>query len=269
MVVLAVHSHPDDIEFGIAGTLFLLKERGCDIHYMNIADGCCGTSELSREEIIRIRRDEAIAACRLLGAEYHESLCSDMEVFYEDRLLRRLAAVVREVNPDIIFTAPPDDYMEDHMNACRLALGAAFTKGMPNYATIPPVLPVSGDVAVYHAAPHGLLDGMRRPFSPDFHVDIGPVMPRKTDMLACHMSQKKWLDRTQGFDSYLQAMKDLGARSAAGIDGVDYAEGFRRHLHLGYSRTEYDPVPGLLGPAVHFPPDIRPTSSAVDSDIAR
>ena len=44
-VVLAVGCHPDDIEFMMGGTLFLLKEAGCDCHYMNVAHGNCGTSQ--------------------------------------------------------------------------------------------------------------------------------------------------------------------------------------------------------------------------------
>jgi LmbE family N-acetylglucosaminyl deacetylase len=72
--VLALGCHPDDIEFMMAGTLFLLKEAGCSLHYMNLANGSCGTTQYSAEEIVRIRREEAQTAAQLLGAEYHESL---------------------------------------------------------------------------------------------------------------------------------------------------------------------------------------------------
>ena len=41
--ILAVGCHPDDIEFMMAGTLLLLRDRGCDIHYMNVANGNCGS----------------------------------------------------------------------------------------------------------------------------------------------------------------------------------------------------------------------------------
>ena len=42
---------PDDIEFMMAGTLFRLKEAGCEIHYMNVANGCCGTDRHEIDEI--------------------------------------------------------------------------------------------------------------------------------------------------------------------------------------------------------------------------
>ncbi len=244
--VLAIHSHPDDIEFAMSGTLFLLADAGCRIHYMNIANGSQGTAEHSREEIIRIRRDESVAAAEVLGAEFHESICDDMGVFYIGDYIRQVCAVVRRAAPDIILAASPQDYMEDHMNACRLALGGAFVRGMPNYRSIPPVDPIDRDVTIYHAMPHGLCDGLRNPIRPDFYVDVSPVIERKAEMLARHASQKDWLDRTQGFDSYIEAMTDMTARMGQLSGRFAFAEGWRRHLHFGYSRTERTPLEDLL-----------------------
>jgi LmbE family N-acetylglucosaminyl deacetylase len=251
MVIFAIHSHPDDIEFVIAGTLFLLKKADCEIHYMNIANGCYGTAEHTKEDIIRIRRDESMAACKRLGAVYHESICDDMGVFYTDNLIRQVTAVVREVSPDVILTASPEDYMEDHMNACRLALGGAFVRGMKNYNSIPSRPHIDKDVSVYHAVPHGLQDGLRRPIVSDFYIGIDTVIEDKVEMLACHESQKNWLDTSQGFDSYLTTMKELNARVADQIKNVSYAEGFRRHLHFGYSRDEIDPLSEILSDFIH------------------
>ena len=42
--VLAIAAHPDDIEFGMGGTLLLLGQAGCEIHYLNIADGSGGSA---------------------------------------------------------------------------------------------------------------------------------------------------------------------------------------------------------------------------------
>lgn len=246
--VFAVHSHPDDIEFTIAGTLFLLRDRGCEIHYMNIANGSCGTAEYNREEIIRIRRDEGIAAAEYLGATFHESLTDDMEVLYELGPLRRLASVMRDVKPDIVLTASPQDYMEDHMNACRLAVSAAFAMPVPNFVVDPPRDAVEKDVTVYHAMPHGLRDGLRNPIQPDFYVDVATVMEEKAEMLAKHASQKNWLDRTQGFGSYIDTMRALSRQVGTLSGRFEYAEGWRRHSHLGFSRTEIDPLSDLLGP---------------------
>lgn len=244
--VFAVHSHPDDIEFTMAGTLLRLRDYGCELHYMNIANGCCGTVEHSKEDIIRIRRQESINAAALLGAVFHESICDDICVFYTEKLIRKMTAVVRDVAPDIMLIASPDDYMEDHMNACRLALGAAFSRGLHNYQSIPQRQPVDNDVTIYHASPHGLLDGLRKAVIPDFYVDVSNVMDQKAKMLGCHLSQKNWLDHNQGMDSYIETMKTLTALVGEFSGRFNFAEGWRRHRHLGYSREEITPLEDIF-----------------------
>jgi Uncharacterized proteins, LmbE homologs len=57
--ILAIHAHPDDIEFQCAGTLLLLKERGCTITVATMTPGDCGSAEMDAETIARVRRDEA------------------------------------------------------------------------------------------------------------------------------------------------------------------------------------------------------------------
>ena len=48
MTVLAVGCHPDDMEFMMGGTLLLLKQAGCELHYINVANGCAGSATLGR-----------------------------------------------------------------------------------------------------------------------------------------------------------------------------------------------------------------------------
>jgi len=246
VTVFAFSCHPDDIEFMMGGTLFLLKRAGCALHYLNLADGSCGSTELGPGETAAKRRGEARRAATLLGAEFHESLVPDLEVFYTPELVRRATAVMREVKPDILLLPSPEDYMEDHMNTSRVGVTAAFCRGMPNFATLPPVPPTFQDVALYHALPYGLADGLRRRIEPDFYVDISPVIEDKQAMLACHESQKKWLDTSQGLDSYLIAMRDMSAEVGRRSGRFRFAEGWRRHSHLGFSAQERDPLGELL-----------------------
>ena len=246
VTVFAFACHPDDIEFMMGGTLFLLREAGCTLHYMNLANGNCGSVDLPPDQIAARRRQEAMSAAALLGAVYHESLVGDLEVFYTPELIRRAAAVMREVRPDILLLPSPQDYMEDHMNTCRVGVTAAFCRGIPNYITDPPRPPVFQDVVLYHAMPYGLADGLRRPIDADLYVDIGPVIDRKEAMLACHESQKKWLDASQGLDSYLATMRDMSAEMGRRSGRFRCAEGWRRHAHLGFSARETDPLAYLL-----------------------
>jgi LmbE family N-acetylglucosaminyl deacetylase len=242
----AVAAHPDDIEFVMAGTLILLGAAGYELHYMNIANGCCGSTVESARHTAERRAREALAAADSIGAEFHPSLVNDLEIFYNHDTLTRLAAVMREVAPEIVLTHSPVDYMEDHTNACRLAVTAAFARGMPNYPTQPPRDPTDQPLTIYHAQPHGNRDPLGHTVRPGIFVDIGGVLDKKTAMLACHASQQQWLDASQGLNSYLQAMKDL-SREVGHLSGrFEYAEGWRRHLHLGFCAAEADPLVAAL-----------------------
>jgi LmbE family N-acetylglucosaminyl deacetylase len=244
--VLALVAHPDDIEFMMAGTLFRLKDLGCEVHYMTVANGSCGTIEYSYEDIVRMRRAEAMAAAEYMGAVYHESLANDFEVFYQDDLIRQVAAVIRKVKPDMVFLPSLEDYMEDHMNSARIGVTAAFAKGCPNYVSIPPVDAIQMDVVLYHAMPSGLRDMMGAPIIPSLFVDISGVMDRKTSMLGMHKSQQSWLDASQGMNEYLLTMENMSREVGRLSRKYEYAEGWRLHNHLGYSRTRQDPLGELF-----------------------
>ncbi len=245
-VAFAIAAHPDDIEFLMAGTLIHLRDAGFAIHYMNVANGCCGTTEYDAATITLMRREEGQRAAESIGAVFHDSICNDLEIFYDRTNLRRLASVIREVAPEIILTHSPVDYMEDHTNTCRLAVTAAFSRGMRNFEVDPPRPIIEQPVTIYHAQPYSNRDPLRRPVEPELFVDVSDVMDAKVAMLACHVSQKKWLDESQGLDSYLQTMRELDAQVGAMSGAFAYAEGWRRHLHLGFCTAEADPLSETL-----------------------
>jgi LmbE family N-acetylglucosaminyl deacetylase len=117
---------------------------------------------------------------------------------------------------------------------------------MKNFVTSPEVAIYDKPVALYHALPHGLKDALRQPVAPHFFADIGPVLARKRAMLACHASQKEWLDITQGMDAYLDEMERM-SREVGCISGkYVFAEGWRRHSHLGFGPEDFDPIADFL-----------------------
>jgi len=244
--VFAVAAHPDDIEFGMAGTLILLSRAGCEIHYMNIANGSCGSTEHDARATAEMRLGEAMNAAARIGAVFHKPLVCDAEIFFEPKLLARVASIVRSVAPDVLLVPSPRDYMEDHENACRLAVTAAFCRGMRNFPVDPPRAPVAGDVVVYHAQPHGNRDSLNRVVRPDFFVDISSVIEEKSDMLAEHASQKDWLDRSQGMGAYLDAMRGYAGEMGEMSTSCRFAEGWRRHNPLGLFAGDADPLTRLL-----------------------
>jgi LmbE family N-acetylglucosaminyl deacetylase len=249
-VAFAIAAHPDDIEFLMAGTLILLGRAGYELHYMNLADGCCGTTQYDAQTIASMRRREAQQAAAQIGAIFHESLCHDLEILYDLRLLRRLASIVRQVRPRIVLTHSPVDYMEDHTNTCRLAVTAAFARGMPNFVVDPPCDAIDIPVTIYHAQPYSHRDPLRNVVWPELFVDTSEVIEQKVAMLACHASQRLWLDQSQGLDSYLQTLRELDAEAGRMSGVFQYAEGWRRHLHLGFSPRDEDPLSEALGPRV-------------------
>ncbi len=242
----AIACHPDDTEFMMSGTLMLLGQSGYEIHYMNVANGSCGTAVHSKDEIIGIRTQEARTAAESIGAIFHPPLVDDLEVYYDRILVSKVCGVIRTVDPEILLLQSPQDYMEDHMNTVRVSVTAAFCRNMKNFVTDPPVAMVSTDMAVYHALPYGLKDQLRKPIVPDLYVDVSSVLEAKRKMLACHKSQKEWLDHSQGLDSYLKTMENMCAEVGTMSKKFKYAEGWRRHNHLGFGPEEFDPLSQAL-----------------------
>jgi LmbE family N-acetylglucosaminyl deacetylase len=244
---LAIAAHPDDIEFVMAGTLLLLRQRGWEVHCLNLSRGNLGSTTMAAKATARVRRSEAQKAARVLGAMWHPPICTDLQIFYNDRTLRQLAAVIREVAPAIVLTHSLEDYMEDHMNTARLAATAAFARGMRNYRTIPHRRTTSQPVTIYHANPHGLCDRLRRRVVPGVFVDTTAVHATKRAALACHASQKEWLDLSQGLDSYLVTMDEMSRAVGRLSKKFTHAEGWRRHSHLGFCGEHDDPLRDALG----------------------
>ncbi len=247
MTVLIIACHPDDMELMMAGTALLLKDKGCTLHCINVANGSGGSTELGPIEIAALRRKESMRSAGLLDAVIHESLVNSLEVFYTQNLIRRIAGLVRDVQPDIVLTQSLEDYMEDHMNTARIAVTGTFLRNVPNYQSIPNLPAVFGDVMLYHATPHILTDMMRQPIVPELYVNVTGVMERKEQMLACHASQKEWLDRTQGFDSYLKTMGTITETVGGMSRRFRFAEGWRRHSHVGFARQDCNPLADILG----------------------
>jgi len=153
---------------------------------------------------------------------------------------------MRMVAPDILLVPSPQDYMEDHTNACRLAVTAAFCRGMRNFPVNPPRPPIECDITVYHAQPHGNRDSLNRLIRPDFFIDISSVIEEKANMLAEHKSQKEWLDHSQGMDAYLNTMRGFASEMGSLSTRCEFAEGWRRHNPLGLCAADADPLANLL-----------------------
>jgi len=239
--VLAIGAHPDDVEFLCAGTLLLLKELGCELHVATMSLGDGGSLELPGSQIRLVRRKEAESACQLIGAAYHYAGFSDFSFFDDNATNRRTAALLREIDPWLVITHPPVDYISDHEITSRVVRNATFIGPAPNYDTMSysPVERSSEIPYLYYMQPVENRDIYGRKVIPRFYVDISDQMKRKEELLACHKSQREWLREHHGMDEYLEILRrwnsDLG-QAASEISGrpVTYAEGYRQHLGHSY-----------------------------------
>ena len=118
---------------------------------------------------------------------------------------------------------------------------------MPNFPTDPPVDAVTGPVTVYHAQPYSNHDPLGELVTPHYYVDVTDREETKVEMLTKHVSQKQWLDESQGLDSYLQAMRQLDREVGQMSAQYEYAEGWRKHLHLGFCGPDDNPLMDALG----------------------
>jgi LmbE family N-acetylglucosaminyl deacetylase len=235
--VLAIHAHPDDVEFTCAGTLALLRERGCSVTIATMTAGDCGSAEHDADAIAAIRRDEARASGELIQAAYVCLEFRDLAIFNDDDSRRRVTELLRRVRADLILTAPPHDYIADHEITSLLVRDACFGASCPNYATRQwePAPPLPRIPHLYFVDPLEGHDRLGRSVPPDFRVDVTRVLETKRRMLACHASQRNWLLRQHGIDEYLEAQARWGAVRGAEI-GVGQAEAFRQYRGHPYPR---------------------------------
>jgi LmbE family N-acetylglucosaminyl deacetylase len=234
--VLALMAHPDDIEITCAGTLILLRAAGWDVHMATMTAGDLGSATLPAAAISRIRRKEAAASARLLGAGYTCLGIPDLTIAHGERQKRIVTGLLRAVRPDLLITHPPVDYMADHEQTSYLARDAAFGSTIRNWAARRPVGVRAGKVAppcdtlpaLLFADPIDLAtpDGSRARARQV--VDISSVIEQKAAMLAAHASQRAWLQQQHGEDEYLHWMRRVGVERARafGRKTVTHAEGF-------------------------------------------
>ena len=237
------------MEFLCAGTLLHLADRGGSIHVATMTPGDCGSTRLSATAIARLRRKEAGESARLLGARYDCLEERDLRVFYEGRTLMKVMELVRRVSPRLVFTHSPTDYMVDHENTSRLvqtacfgAMATTFKTGSRRAARATGFVP-----HLYYAAPFGGRDILGRAVKSSLWVNTTQVIGRQTAMLACHKSQREWLESQQGIDNYLDFLRrravQLGKQA-----GVAFAEGFRQHLGAGFPQNNL--LTALMGDLV-------------------
>jgi bacillithiol biosynthesis deacetylase BshB1 len=174
--VLAIGSHPDDVELGCGGTLALLARQGKKVGILHLTRGERGTRGTLAE-----RRTEAENAARVLGAADLDFLdCGDGSLRTGEAEEDALIAKLREWRPEAILGPTPSDRHPDHGRSHQLVQAACFYAGLRNRH------PESGEPF----RPGAIFSYMQHdPFQPTFIVDVGEVWERKIEALRCYHSQ--------------------------------------------------------------------------------
>jgi len=258
--VLALFAHPDDAEFLCAGTLIHLANRGAIVHLATMTSGDCGSTILPASKISRIRVKEGQRAAGLLGAQYTCLKEKDLLVFYDRHTLCKVMELVRRLDPSLVFTHSPSDYMLDHETTSRLCQTACFGAMAPNFRTGArnPAKPLRTLPHLYYTQPVGSTDILGKEIIPGLCVNIDATLARKEGMLACHESQQAWLKSQQGVSGPSDTMRKMAAWTGV-LAAFQWAEGFRQHLGQGFPQN--DLLTTLLGELVRKPKSQGPTAS--------
>ncbi len=193
--ILAIGSHPDDIEYGCGGTLIKYTDAGHRVFLYVATQGSFGGEP-------GIRRQEMEESARLMGIE--ELIWgdyTDTRIPLSQEVIEEMEGIIRRVRPRFIFTHWHDDTHQDHRHLTACTLSA--TRYIPNFL---------------------LYEGpTSQNFNANVFVDITAVLKRKMGLLEAHASQmtKTHIEETSILDM---------ARSAATFRGIQarvrYAEGF-------------------------------------------
>ena len=127
---LFIGPHPDDIEIGAGATAAKLAARGKSVCFLICLDGRYGSETIPPEELVGIRKQEALASAKALGVSDVRFLdLSDGGFYKPNELVRGIAQTVGEFKPDVIFAPDPcvtSECHTDHLNVGNAARRIAY-----------------------------------------------------------------------------------------------------------------------------------------------
>jgi LmbE family N-acetylglucosaminyl deacetylase len=224
--ILVVSAHPDDVDFGLAGSVAKWTAEGIDVSYCIVTDGDAGGDDLEmpREEMARVRRVEQTAAAATVGVTDLRFLAHpDGRLQPTIELRRDISRVIRSVRPQRVVCQSPERIWErvyashpDHLAAGEATVCAVYPDARNPFAH--PELLADG-LEPWSVAELWM---MAHP-SVDVYVDTTDTIDKKVAALQCHVSQ---IPDPAGLD---QRMRDWGAMIGArvGLPEGRLAEAFK------------------------------------------
>ena len=189
---LVVTAHPDDVDFGAAGTIAAWTQAGIEVVYCIVTDGDAGGFDpaIPRSEIPSIRRAEQEAAAKAVGVDQLHFLgYPDGRLTVTFDLRRDISRVIRQVRPQRVVCQSPERNWNrlgashpDHLAAAEAALFAVYPDARNPFA-YPDLVDEGYDA---HIVPEVWVMGGP---DPDTYVDITDTLDHKIAALRCHHSQ--------------------------------------------------------------------------------
>ncbi|HTC01283.1 MAG TPA: bacillithiol biosynthesis deacetylase BshB1 [Ferruginibacter sp.] len=227
--ILAFGAHPDDVELSCGGTLLIEKLNGKKTGVIDLTQG-----ELGTRGTPETRKKEAAAAAKILQLDVRENLELADGFFQNDEMhQRKIIAVIRKYQPEIVLCNAPDDRHPDHGKGARLIVDSVFLSGLRKIITTHNG--ATQDVWRPKYVFHYIQD---KYLAPNFLIDITKVMDKKIESVKAYGTQfhNPDLDEPQTYistpdfmDSVLYRAKMLGK-----MIGVTYAEGFISNKMIGF-----------------------------------
>ena len=187
--VLVLAAHPDDPEFHAGGLLAAHRELGSVVKMVSLTDGSAGHFQRSPAALGPMRRAEAAAAGRVIGAAYETWDIPDGQLMPTLEVRWRVIREIRTFAPDLLLTHRTCDYHPDHRAVGQLVQDASYMVTVPN---------VLGDVPALRKDPvvAYMADTFSKPnrMAADVVLDVTVRLDAIVAMLACHRSQVfEWL----------------------------------------------------------------------------
>lgn len=224
--ILAFGAHADDVEIGMGGTIAKLASEGKKIAICDLTD-----VDLSSNGTVELRKKEAEIAAAILGVTERTSLgLPDRGLYLQDKYIRKIASVIRQYQPQIIFAPYFEDRHPDHGNCARLVEEAVFSAGIRNYETEKKQTPHKAARVYFY-----MINGFHKP---DFTVDISGFIDQKLSALRAYKSQFEPTEQsyeTPLVNGYIETVESRERLFGKQV-GVEYAEGFISKIPILLSR---------------------------------
>ncbi|WP_037315191.1 bacillithiol biosynthesis deacetylase BshB1 [Salegentibacter sp. Hel_I_6] len=219
--ILAIGSHPDDVELSCSGTIAKEVDRGKKVGILDLTRG-----ELGTRGTAETRDEEAKNAAEILGVSVRENL-EFSDGFFENNTAHQLEIIkiLRKYRPEIVLCNAIEDRHIDHAKGSKLASDACFLSGLRKIETI-----YDGKSQEAWRPKHVYHYIQWRNLKPDVVVDISGYIEKKMDAVKAYKTQffdqnskepQTPISSSNFLESITYRARDLGR-----LINTEHAEGF-------------------------------------------